>query len=144
MNTEIKSFAEQMEKGILASLLAGENIQVFHDEKVKTASFDPYKRVLVLPVWKVPNTVYNTLVGHECGHALFTPANKDVIRDAYRKVLNLAPNEELNKKNQAVAHMYLNIVEDVRIDEAMVTKLSLIHISEPTRPCGTSRMPSSA
>ena len=25
-----------------------------------------------------------------------------------------------------------------------VWKLSLIHISEPTRPCGTSRMPSSA
>ena len=25
-----------------------------------------------------------------------------------------------------------------------VEKLSLIHISEPTRPCGTSRMPSSA
>ena len=24
------------------------------------------------------------------------------------------------------------------------TRLSLIHISEPTRPCGTSRMPSSA
>ena len=28
--------------------------------------------------------------------------------------------------------------------EAGVTGLSLIHISEPTRPCGTSRMPSSA
>ena len=27
---------------------------------------------------------------------------------------------------------------------ALATNLSLIHISEPTRPCGTSRMPSSA
>ena len=34
-----------------------------------------------------------------------------------------------------------------RVDAArtrLVPKLSLIHISEPTRPCGTSRMPSSA
>ena len=29
-------------------------------------------------------------------------------------------------------------------DESQVMVLSLIHISEPTRPCGTSRMPSSA
>ena len=28
--------------------------------------------------------------------------------------------------------------------EADAANLSLIHISEPTRPCGTSRMPSSA
>ena len=28
--------------------------------------------------------------------------------------------------------------------DAVVLLLSLIHISEPTRPCGTSRMPSSA
>ena len=30
---------------------------------------------------------------------------------------------------------------ETRLDNAL---LSLIHISEPTRPCGTSRMPSSA
>ena len=29
-------------------------------------------------------------------------------------------------------------------ESRMCTDLSLIHISEPTRPCGTSRMPSSA
>ena len=28
--------------------------------------------------------------------------------------------------------------------EGLLADLSLIHISEPTRPCGTSRMPSSA
>ena len=36
---------------------------------------------------------------------------------------------------------------DAEIKKALsspVNKLSLIHISEPTRPCGTSRMPSSA
>ena len=30
------------------------------------------------------------------------------------------------------------------MNPATVSCLSLIHISEPTRPCGTSRMPSSA
>ena len=29
-------------------------------------------------------------------------------------------------------------------NDALLSELSLIHISEPTRPCGTSRMPSSA
>ena len=33
---------------------------------------------------------------------------------------------------------------DLNDDGSIVLKLSLIHISEPTRPCGTSRMPSSA
>ena len=35
--------------------------------------------------------------------------------------------------------------KDVKIVRSEIDKeLSLIHISEPTRPCGTSRMPSSA
>ena len=34
--------------------------------------------------------------------------------------------------------------ESVEIDDGAIFPLSLIHISEPTRPCGTSRMPSSA
>ena len=33
---------------------------------------------------------------------------------------------------------------DVDREVAVTRVLSLIHISEPTRPCGTSRMPSSA
>ena len=41
-----------------------------------------------------------------------------------------------------------NLSGDYRVlqigTRAEVTQLSLIHISEPTRPCGTSRMPSSA
>ena len=32
----------------------------------------------------------------------------------------------------------------INIDGVKIKDLSLIHISEPTRPCGTSRMPSSA
>ena len=60
-------------KGTLAKLLATENLTVEH-RKVTTASFDVVNRVLILPIWKTAsNTVYDLLVGHEVGHALYTP-----------------------------------------------------------------------
>ena len=60
-------------KGTLAKLLATENLTVEH-RKVTTASFDVNNRVLILPIWKTAsNTVYELLVGHEVGHALYTP-----------------------------------------------------------------------
>ena len=59
-------------KGTLAKLLATENLTVEH-RKVTTACFDVDKRVLILPIWKnASNTVYDLLVGHEVGHALYT------------------------------------------------------------------------
>ena len=63
-------------KGNLARLLATENLIVEH-RKVPTAMFDVERRVLTLPLWdKASSTVYDMLVGHEVGHALFTP-NED-------------------------------------------------------------------
>ena len=59
-------------KGTLAKLLATENLIVEH-RVVDTASFDVDRRVLVLPIWDVSDRVYNMLVGHEVGHALYTP-----------------------------------------------------------------------
>ena len=60
-------------KGNLARLLATENLVVEH-RNVPTAQFDVERRVLTLPNWdKASNTVYDMLVGHEVGHALFTP-----------------------------------------------------------------------
>ena len=59
-------------KGTLAKLLATENLTVEH-RRVSTASFDVNNRVLVLPVWEASETVYDLLVGHEVGHALYTP-----------------------------------------------------------------------
>ena len=64
---------QQEIKGNLAKLLATENL-VVESKKVPTASFDVDSRVLVLPLWdKASNVVYDMLVGHEVGHALFTP-----------------------------------------------------------------------
>ena len=60
-------------KSQLAKLLATEDLVVEH-KKVHTACFNVHTRVLTLPMWeKASNTVYDLLVGHEVGHALFTP-----------------------------------------------------------------------
>jgi hypothetical protein len=90
-------------KGNLARLLTTENLIVEH-RKVATASFDVDRRVLTLPNWdKASSTVYDLLVGHECGHALFTP-NKD-----WRDVAD-CPKD------------FVNVIEDARIEKLMKRK----------------------
>ena len=60
-------------KSQLAKLLATEDLIVEH-RQVETAQFNVQTRVLTLPQWeKASNFVYDMLVGHEVGHALFTP-----------------------------------------------------------------------
>ena len=60
-------------KSQLAKLLATEDIVVEH-KIVETAQFNVQTRVLTLPMWeKASNGVIDMLVGHEVGHALYTP-----------------------------------------------------------------------
>ena len=60
-------------KGQLAKLLATEDL-IIENRTVSTASFDVRRRVLTLPLWeRASTTVYDLLVGHEVGHALYTP-----------------------------------------------------------------------
>ena len=60
-------------KSQLAKLLATEDLIVEH-RQTETACFNVETRVLTLPLWdKASGTVYDMLVGHEVGHALFTP-----------------------------------------------------------------------
>ena len=89
-------------KGALAKLLATENLTVEHC-KCETASFDVINRVLSLPLWIASESVYDMLVGHEVGHALYTPA------DEWEGMLD-------------VPKSYVNILEDVRIEKAMKDK----------------------
>ena len=64
---------QQEIKSQLAKLLATEDLIVEH-KQVETASFNVETRVLVLPLWeKASSEVYDMLVAHEVGHALFTP-----------------------------------------------------------------------
>ena len=60
-------------KSQLAKLLATEDLVVEHKD-INTAQFNVQTRVLTLPMWdKASNFVYDMLVGHEVGHALYTP-----------------------------------------------------------------------
>ena len=90
-------------KSQLAKLLATEDLLVEH-RKVATAQFDVHSRVLTLPMWdKASNTVYDLLVGHEVGHALFTP------------------NENWLEK-KIIPPQFVNVVEDARIEKMMKRK----------------------
>ena len=92
---------QQEIKSQLAKLLATEDIIVEH-KQVPTAQFNVQTRVLILPQWeKASNDVYDMLVGHEVGHALFTP-NED------------PPSH--------IPHQFVNVCEDARIEKLMKRK----------------------
>ena len=95
-------------KSQLARLMANENLTVEH-RAVRTASFDTNSRVLTLPIWTdMTGDIYDTLVGHEVGHALDTPAGGDAILSAIK---------EIDANNMRGAKMFLNVVEDARIEK---------------------------
>ena len=94
---------QQEIKSQLAKLLATEDLIVEH-KQVETASFNVESRVLVLPLWeKASSEVYDMLVAHEVGHALFTPCEDWL--DRY----DIPPS-------------FVNIVEDARIEKLMKRK----------------------
>ena len=91
-------------KGMLARCLATENLVVEH-RNVMTAMFDVDKRVLTLPNWqKASNTVYDLLVAHEVGHALYTD------------------NVDWTVEYPDVPKDFVNVVEDARIERMMKKK----------------------
>ena len=94
------------QKSILAKLLATENIEVIHGN-FQTAFFDVEKRVLGLPLWTQLDNVYDLLVGHEVGHALFTPP--EGWHDADVEV-------------PGCPRSFLNVVEDIRIEKLIQRK----------------------
>jgi hypothetical protein len=90
-------------KGNLARLLATENLIVEH-RKVPTASFDVDRRILTLPNWdRASSVVYDMLVGHEVGHALFTPC------------------EDWTEAHKCPKD-FINVIEDARIEKLMKRK----------------------
>jgi len=94
-------------KARLAKLLATENITVEH-RNVPTAMFDIKGRVLILPNWKdITKDIYDLLVLHEVGHALFTPL------DGWHGAVSAkGPNYK----------GFLNITEDARIEKKQKRK----------------------
>ena len=94
--TDIKT-----QKSNLAKLMATENITVIH-KKIPTAYFDVKNRILACPTFKedMSNELYDLFMGHEVGHALYTPY------------------EGLHRTLKG----YLNVIEDVRIEKGIRNK----------------------
>lgn len=92
----------------LAKLLATENITVVH-AGTRTATFDPKRRILTLPIWKdMSGDIYDLLVLHETGHALYTPKGSKPLIDACNKI---------DSKHTGAAKTFINVVEDARIEK---------------------------
>jgi hypothetical protein len=92
------------QKSVLARLLANENISV-QQANFQTAFFDVESRTLGLPLWKQMSAdMYDLLVGHEVGHALYSPTSAEAL------------------KIEGVPFSYMNVIEDIRIEKAILAK----------------------
>jgi len=86
-------------KSQLAKLLATEDLLV-ENRDVETAQFNVETRILTLPMWKLASeSVYDMLVGHEVGHALYTPNDWSW--------------------EDRVPQQFVNVTEDARIEKLM-------------------------
>jgi len=111
----------QNSKSILARALAQENITVEHRPNATTAMFDVANRVLVLPVWiNMSDELHDMFVGHEVGHALFTPYRR---KDQDSRGPWYKDAEEIGgTMNAPYVQALLNVVEDSRIERMMKEK----------------------
>lgn len=99
--------ALDISKSQLGKLLASENIRIEH-RQITGPYFDVKERVLALPIWKdVDADLYDLMIGHEVGHALFTPAEGW---------------DEKVKKEGKTYKTLLNLIEDARIEKKMKRK----------------------
>ena len=91
-------------KSQLAKLLATEDL-IVENRNVETAQFDVERRILTLPMWKrASNDVYDMLVGHEVGHALYTPNDWSF--------------------EGKIPKQFVNVVEDARIEKLIKRRYS--------------------
>ena len=113
-------------KSLLSRLLATENIFVIHDRNAKTASFDIMNRVLRLPIFKdMSEELYDMLVAHEVAHALYTPfteEDKQTLKE--HGYLSSAIKVCGNTTEARLAHGYMNVVEDARIERLIKEKFA--------------------
>ena len=100
-------------KSLLAKLMATENI-IVEQKKVETASFDVKNRILTLPLLdkNISGYLYDLLVSHEVGHALYTP------QDGITKAVDLGLNMSI-----------MNVLEDSRIERKIKNKYPGVRIS---------------
>ena len=93
-------------KSLLAKLMATENL-IVEQRPVSTACFDVKNRILTVPVLdkNIPGFTYDLFMGHEVGHALYTPL--DGMIQATKQKVNMG---------------IVNVVEDCRIERKIKYK----------------------
>ena len=93
-------------KSLLAKLMATENL-IIEQRNVRTAAFDVKNRILVVPILdkNLSSEIYDLFMGHEVGHALYTP-EAGLIR----------------ARDSGINLMVANIVEDSRIERKIKYK----------------------
>lgn len=93
-------------KSLLAKLMATENLHI-EQRNVTTASFDVANRILTVPILgdTVTSDQYDLFMGHEVGHALYTPL------DGMKRAIEL-------KYSMSV----MNVLEDSRIERKVKLK----------------------
>jgi len=93
-------------KSILAKLMATENLTV-EQRPVSTAFFDVDNRILTVPILdnKISSELYDLFMGHEVGHALYTP-----------------PTKLRTNLDAGVDQTIINVVEDSRIERKIKQK----------------------
>ena len=108
--SQVKTTIRTASKDILARAMAMEDITVEHRADVPTAYFDTKNRTLCLPVWEdMDDSLYDMLVGHEVSHALHTPT------EGWQEFVG-------EGKGSAMRHMFINCVEDARIERQIKDK----------------------
>ena len=93
-------------KSLLAKLMATENL-VVEQRKVQTAMFDVKSRVLTIPQLdkSISGYLYDLFVGHEVGHALYTPLDG-----------------LMRARDEKISQAVTNVVEDSRIERKIKNK----------------------
>jgi len=94
-------------KSLLAKLMAAEDINVEYSESASTAAFDTEGRTLIMPLLKDVSAMATDLfLGHEVGHALYTPQGriKDILAEG------------------GMFKQFVNITEDARIEKMIQNK----------------------
>ena len=93
-------------KSLLAKMMAEEDITIQH-KNIDTAYFDIKNRILAVPIWKdMSDDLYDLFMGHEVGHALYTPSDTDILQEACSR----------SSKD------FINVVEDARIERDVKNK----------------------
>lgn len=103
----------QTQKSALARLMAAEGIEVRY-QPVTESDFDTEKRILTLPMLNdnLSNDIYDTLIGHEIGHALFTDQR---FADLISSSLDERYGAEGNSRAKSAKKVF-NILEDIRVE----------------------------